>query len=651
MAHRTDNPNLARASGRAGVVVHARTLTTSRRASLATASEATGRAQSHRTLIGLTVGAQARSSSTRLSAIIRAAKEEQAFRAVRAAQGAFAAGHKFWGNQWSQHAQDPANDPVGHEPTGKIKHAVLVIGGKRYRGPSHFQAWKEHTNEADKTHTPVGEVTHEGFETESGHFLNRSQAAKYTEVHEGLSENILKTVDGQLYTQDRVMAADPKCGCLMAMLPSLDSTLPNWAADNISSDCLHEEGIETEPHVTVLYGFNLSFDASKIAEVLPESVGLKLGKVSRFECPEYDVLKVSVDSGDLEKLNAKLAKVFGNEITKSKHDYHPHLTIAYVKKGACKELDGRNDFDGRQPHVGQLLYSLPDKQGRRVFSLGASAKAVQAADPSAPHDFAAHEQARAKAEAIYKRAVAKIVAQAEASALAARLQDEDERKKRRAHDEEAAALLLLLAGFAAYKAAHKSLSLAPQGALGAPGAAFPTSIAPIAPAGLPGTAIGLPAPSPVGPARLSEPESDAGVEEQAETYAQERAELLKDVPGKVRDALDTELAKPEAAAESLRELSERLGKVAQRIEDGYGKTVVETETHTAYGHAALRVLALRGYDTKLWQAVGDERTCPTCMSCEDRGALSLSAEFIPGVQAPPAHPNCRCWLVGGQKQQ
>lgn len=299
---------------------------------------------------------------------------------------------------------------------------------------------------------------------------------------------------------------------------------------------------------------------------------------------------------------------------------------------------------GHSAGLSAVIRAAKEEQAFRAVRAAQGNRVQAVAVATQPYDFTAHEQARAKAEAIYKRAMAKVVAQAEASALASRKQDEDERKKRRTHDEEAAALLFLLAGVAAYKATYRSLALAPQGALGAPGAAF-------APTGLPGAAIGLPAPGPVGPESIPEPESDAEVEEQAETYAQERVKLLKDVPAKVREALDTELAKPEAAAESLRELSERLGKVAQRIEDGYGKTVVETETHTAYGHAALRVLVWRGYDTKLWQAVGDEKTCPTCAACEDRGAMPLSAEFIPGVQAPPAHPNCRCWLVGGSKAE
>ena len=167
---------------------------------------------------------------------------------------------------------------------------------------------------------------------------------------------------------DAVLAATPKFGCLMAMCPSLDSELPNWAAAHIPADALAADGVEMEPHVTVLYGFALDFDSSKLAGLLRRP-DVRLGPVTRFECPEYDVLKVDVASKDLEELHAELAERFKDRITPSKWDYHPHLTIAYVKKGACRELDGNKDFEGRQVHVGQMLYSLPEKQGRRVFDV------------------------------------------------------------------------------------------------------------------------------------------------------------------------------------------------------------------------------------------------------------------------------------------
>lgn len=110
-------------------------------------------------------------------------------------------------NQW--------NNPAG-APSGKIKHAVLIIGGKRYRGPSHFQAlmgWAaENKDTKGMPHVPE---SNQGFETESGHFLDRTDAADYAlgkglvkEDEEGVersgrlqSEQLhLKAKAGQLFT-------------------------------------------------------------------------------------------------------------------------------------------------------------------------------------------------------------------------------------------------------------------------------------------------------------------------------------------------------------------------------------------------------------------------------------------------------------------
>ena len=135
-----------------------------------------------------------------------------------------ASAHIFTGPNWHKVAKDPKNDPLGSVPSGKIKHAVLIIDGKRYRGPSHFQAvmkWnQDHPREQRMPH-----AKHEGFETESDHFLDRSQAAEYALHHNNqfrgeaerreaadkeylISEDLhLRAIEGQLYTQDAVMAA------------------------------------------------------------------------------------------------------------------------------------------------------------------------------------------------------------------------------------------------------------------------------------------------------------------------------------------------------------------------------------------------------------------------------------------------------------
>lgn len=145
--------------------------------------------------------------------------------APQAAVRASHAGHAFFGNQWTQFAKHPKQDPPGG-PRGRIKHAVLVIGGQRYRGPSHFQALMSWSAKNPKAQgLPKGAL--EGFETESGHFLDREQAAEYAAANDLITDRgehaeqverrgqliseaiTMSAIDGKLYTQDAVMAAQP----------------------------------------------------------------------------------------------------------------------------------------------------------------------------------------------------------------------------------------------------------------------------------------------------------------------------------------------------------------------------------------------------------------------------------------------------------
>jgi hypothetical protein len=38
--------------------------------------------------------------------------------------------------------------------------------------------------------------------------------------------------------------------------------------------------------------------------------------------------------------------------------------------------------------------------------------------------------------------------------------------------------------------------------------------------------------------------------------------------------------------------------------------------------------------------------CPICEENEEQGPIDLGDEFASGDDAPPAHPNCKCALVG-----
>ncbi len=121
----------------------------------------------------------------------------------------------------------------------------------------------------------------------------------------------------------------------------------SYAVKNIKLGDLHEYGIEREPHVTVLYGIESEAYLPALKKVCSKikPFSIKLGSVSLFETdPSFDVLKIDIISPELHKLNSlfKSNSKFHSDFP----DYHPHLTLAYLKKGKGKSYLGLNKFEG-----------------------------------------------------------------------------------------------------------------------------------------------------------------------------------------------------------------------------------------------------------------------------------------------------------------
>ena len=476
-----------------------------------------------------------------------------------------------------------------------------------------------------------------------------------------------------------VKAASPKRGCLTAMVHgTMESDLLAWGKANIPDEVLDpEEGRETETHVTVLYGFDLDFDIAKLMAMLRNNgpAGFTLGRVGRFECEKYDVIKVEVRSRDFIGLNAKIAKVFADGITSSEHEYNPHLTLAYVRKGACKELDGREDFNGRRGAVIDLLYSLPEKKGSQTVSMNW----IDAADHSASDTVKAagsikdayydplnvlldeHSRIRDEAQRRYQRAVNRVVATLEASAIAdlKRKEAEAKKKKRREEELEALALLLFLAGAAIYASTSRSLAqllgVAIPWPVGVPGINLGQAVPPQptnAPTGTPGAlppAIGVPGAAPVEPAdRRTGPEPEPASPEEAEIFAESRGPLLENFPAETAERLDRETEAGRAAGESDKEIARRLARTAENIETGRGKVVAETEAQATYGDAQQRLLVLAGFETKIWETMRDERVRESHVLCGQQGEVLMDATFHNGLRFP-GDPNggpeevCNCF--------
>lgn len=93
-------------------------------------------------------------------------------------------------------------------------------------------------------------------------------------------------------------------------------------------------GLEDEPHTTLLFGLHEEVTDEDVKNVLDQlRFGeCKLYNVSKFDNPDYDVLKFDVSGPGLHTANAKL-KQFPH--TSNFPNYHPHATIAYLQPGTA----------------------------------------------------------------------------------------------------------------------------------------------------------------------------------------------------------------------------------------------------------------------------------------------------------------------------
>jgi len=125
--------------------------------------------------------------------------------------------------------------------------------------------------------------------------------------------------------------------CLMLDCEGFKNSLKE-IQDQIDKEDLYSEegyGLETEPHITVLYGIHEQDPANVKQSVDLTLVEYKLTKLSLFENEKFDVLKCSVESKDLKDINKQCCENL--EYTNDYPDYIPHLTVAYLNPGAGKK--------------------------------------------------------------------------------------------------------------------------------------------------------------------------------------------------------------------------------------------------------------------------------------------------------------------------
>lgn len=154
------------------------------------------------------------------------------------------------------------------------------------------------------------------------------------------------------------------------------------------------------------------------------------------------------------------------------------------------------------------------------------------------------------------------------------------------------------------------------------------------------------------------------VNELAVSYAQKRsAELVgmrRGADGALIENPNPEFAITESTRDMLRtDIADALkegwtnAELAQRLEDSYAfsaeraMVIARTETIRASNAGTLDGFKSSGVVLKKeWTTAEDDLVSEDCQENGDQGPIDLDESFASGDDAPPAHPNCRCSIVG-----
>jgi len=120
-------------------------------------------------------------------------------------------------------------------------------------------------------------------------------------------------------------------------------------------------------------------------------------------------------------------------------------------------------------------------------------------------------------------------------------------------------------------------------------------------------------------------------------------DLITGIDDTTKERVRSTVANWIEAGEAFPELEKRMMDVFDS--EWRARTVAVTETTRAFAYAREQTWsASRVIKKKQWQTANDELVCPICGPLQGE-IRRIGSSFSGGIDNPPAHPNCRCWIV------
>lgn len=120
-------------------------------------------------------------------------------------------------------------------------------------------------------------------------------------------------------------------------------------------------GVESDPHVSILYGLISEKIIDKeifeiIEKVNSQDIKIEISGINIFENGTFDVVKMEVHSDYLLSLNKEFKKL---PHVSQFYDYNPHITMAYLLPG-CGRKYINNEYINSFNEVHNIVYSKPN---------------------------------------------------------------------------------------------------------------------------------------------------------------------------------------------------------------------------------------------------------------------------------------------------